>query len=78
MAVKRKKAPVRKVSKKNIRIPRVLIQEFMKSPIIDLGGTEGYWPIAANVLRKADFFKKLAGDRQFKRDFDVMIIPKAR
>ena len=64
--------------KKNFRIPKVLLQEFDKTPIIDLGGAIGYWPVGPPLLRRADFFKKLAGNQQFLKEFDVMIVPKVR
>ncbi len=78
MAVKRKAVTVRRPKGGGFRIPKSLLEEFTRAPIIDLGGAAGYWPIAPALLKRADFFKKLATDKQFLKEFDVMIVPKAR
>lgn len=58
-------------------IPKVIFKEFQTQPrIVIKHHPAGLWPVPLSVLKKADFFKTLANDKQFTAKYDVVIVPK--
>lgn len=59
----------------NIRIPRVLLEEFMKEPRIVLDvASPGYWPVPLHILKGNEYFEKLFSDPEFAKTHQVVIM----
>lgn len=61
------------------KIPKVLLETFQKDPrIIIKYRPDGIWPIDPGILIKSDIIQKLAKDKDFVANFDIIVSPKVR
>jgi hypothetical protein len=59
--------------KLRFKIPKVLLKAFAEQPRIILDPAPGLWPVD---LRALPSLEKLARDKEFKANFEIMIVPK--
>ncbi len=56
-------------------IPKVLLESFAKEARIVLKPLPGLWPVDMKLLRSG-MLEKLAADKAFQRDFEILIVHK--
>lgn len=57
-------------------MPKRLMEQFSKEPrVLIKWRPDGLWPVDPYLLRRIDW-KKLATDREFNKNFEVVIMPK--
>ena len=70
--------PVSGPNEARITIPEGLLQVFAQQPrIVIKWRPDGLWPVDPGLLVKVDW-KKLAADREFIQNFEVVIMPKVK
>ena len=58
-------------------IPPKLLQVFQEQPrVVIKWRPDGMWPVGPEMLRNPGWLEKLAADREFMRDYEVVIMPK--
>lgn len=58
-------------------IPRSLLEIFAKEPRVVLKWRpDGLWPIDLAILQKTDLINKLATDKEFNENFEIVIMHK--
>lgn len=58
-------------------LPKVLLDEFVANPrIVMKNPAPGLWPVDIRQLQNVEFIKKLAADRDFAKNFEIVIMPK--
>jgi hypothetical protein len=56
-------------------IPKSFLDVFNKEPRIVLKPFPGLWPVDIGLLKNG-LLEKLAADKEFNANFDIMIVPK--
>jgi hypothetical protein len=64
--------PVREI---RLSIPKPVLEILAQEPRIVLKPAPGLWPIDAKLL-KSGLLEKLAADREFQEQYEVMIMPR--
>jgi hypothetical protein len=60
-------------------IPPVLKEYFGSNPRVkNINRPDGIWPIPPEFFKNPDMFKKLAADKDFMKNFEVVIMAKVR
>ncbi len=71
------KPNVEDVSEERIQLPPVLLKAFGESPRIVLKKYwAGLWPLPPELLKNAELIQKLATDKEFARNFELIAVPK--
>ncbi len=62
---------------KRIKLPKAILDQFQTDPrIIIKYNPAGLWPLGPEMLRNAEFMKKVASDKEFQKNFEVVIMQK--
>ncbi len=62
-------------SDQQFTIPKVLLEGFATQPRIVFKPIPGIWPVDIKLLRNG-WLEKMAADKEFARNCDVVIMPK--
>lgn len=58
-------------------IPPALLEIFAREPrVVIKWRPDGLWPVDPMILRETDFLRKLAADKEFIENFEIVIMPK--
>jgi hypothetical protein len=58
-------------------LPKVLLDTFVAEPRFVLEKLpSGLWPVDVRAFQNVEFVKKLAADRDFIKNFEIVIMPK--
>lgn len=59
----------------HIHIPKVMLEEFQRDArIVIKTSPAGLWPIGPEILKNAEFIKRLAEDKEFTKNFEIVVI----
>lgn len=58
-------------------IPPRFLELFAQEPrVVIKWRPDGLWPIGPEILRKTDLLQKLAADKEFNKNFEIVIMAK--
>ena len=57
-------------------IPKGIFEFLEEHPRIIIEPAPGLWPIDIAILRQSHFLDKLAADKEFSKNFEIVIMPK--
>ena len=62
--------------KRRFTIPRGVLEVFDEQPRFVVEPAPGFWPIDIAILQKTDILDKLAADKEFNENFEIVIMPR--
>lgn len=66
-----------RVRRMRIRIPKVMLEDFVKEPMALLQIDPcGLWPIPPELLANHDRMNRMINDKEFQEKFELVIIPR--
>jgi len=72
-----RKPPVSDKVEVRFAIPKALLELFVQQPrVVIKWRPDGLWPIGPDMLRKTDLLQKLAQDKEFNEQFEVVVMPR--
>ena len=60
-----------------VSIPPVILDSFVKEArVVIKWRPDGIWPIDPGLLLNEEFVKRLAADKQFNKNFEIVVMPR--
>jgi hypothetical protein len=64
------------VRRRRFVIPKGIFEYLEEHPRIIIEPAPGFWPIDIAILRQSNILEKLAADKEFNKNFEIVIMPK--
>lgn len=60
-----------------VMIPKILLKKFQNEPrILMKWRPDGLWPIDIRILQDQEFIKELVNDKDFVKNFEIVVMPR--
>ena len=64
------------VRRRHFVIPKGILEVLEEQPRFVIDPAPGFWPIDIAILRRTDLLEKLAADKEFNANYEIVIMPK--
>ena len=73
-----RKLPTLEPTEVRFTIPPQFLELFAQQPrVVIKWRPDGLWPIGPEILRRPELLQKLAADKEFNRNFEIVIMAKS-